>query len=163
MNTTSMIDDVGKGKVGETIFKEDFLDFLGIEYLDVTGCQKFQAIDTDFKSTIGLYEIKTNYNDNKQIVIEEFTNIDESLCPISKGWFYKTKSDLLVFISKKTRMMVLVPFTDEFKEHYESIKENYRLVRNKYISEMNGRKWRSAIRFIPLDDIKGYYSMYKKM
>jgi len=162
MNTTSMIDDVGKGREVELIFKEDFLNFLGIEYVDVTGCQKFQAIDTDFKSTIGLYEIKNTYKDNRQVVIEEFTNINPDLCPISKGWFYKTKSDLVVFVSYKTRVMVLVPFTVEFKAHYESIKENYRLCRNS-VTTKGANRWQSAIRFIPLDDIKGYYSMYKKL
>ena len=39
------------GKAGEQIFKEEFLDFMGIEYVDVTNSQKFQVIDTDFKTT----------------------------------------------------------------------------------------------------------------
>lgn len=162
MNQTDFQADIKRGKIGEAIFKEDFLEFLEIEYEDITGCQKFQAIDTDFKARIGLYEVKLNYKDDRILFIEEYTNVNESLCPISKGWFYKTKADLVIFISKKTRVMVVVPFTDRFKEYYEFIKEDYNLCRNK-VSIGNGRKWQSAFRRIPLDTLAGYYSMYKRI
>lgn len=153
--------DIKKGKIGEIIFKEDFLDFLNIKYEDVSMCQSFQLLDTDFLSKIGMYEIKTNYQDNKKIIIEEFTNINEDLAPISKGWFYKSKANLIVFISKKTRVMVFIPFTDSFKKHYDTIKTDFELIKNK-VSEYNNRKWQSAFRIIDFDAIKGYYSFYKK-
>ncbi len=162
MNQTDFQKDIERGKVGEHIFKIDFLEFLDIEYEDITGCQKFQAIDIDFKAKIGLYEIKSNYKDDKQLCIEEYTNINESLCPVSMGWFYKTKADLVVFVSKKTQVMVFVPFNDKFREYYEFIKEDYKLIWNR-ISVGNGRKWQSAFRRIPLETLKGYYSMYKRI
>jgi hypothetical protein len=154
-------DDKIKGKVGEDIFKKDFLEFLEIDYVDVTGCQQFQVIDSDFKTKIGTYEIKNNYKDNGKIIIEEYTNINESLGKISFGWFYKSKADLLVFISKDTRVMILIPFNEKFKKYYEETKEETPLIKNKY-SYSKTNRWQSAFRIIPLDLIKGYYSKYRK-
>jgi hypothetical protein len=162
VNTTSFKKDIQRGKVGEQIFTEDFLQFLNIEYEDVTDSQGFQLIDSDYLAKVGLYEIKASYNDNKIIVIEEYTNINEQLAPISYGWFYKSKADMLVFVSKATRAMILIPFTDDFKAHYETIKDNYDLMRNK-ISVHNGSRWQSAFRKVPLLAINGYFAYYKKI
>jgi len=161
--TTDFKQDIKRGKVGELIFQEDFLEFLGINYEDVTGRQQFQAIDQDFLGSIGTYEIKTNYKDNDQIIIEEFTNSNEAFGPKSMGWFYKSKADILVCISKDTRMMILIPFTPAFKEHYETIKDDYELLSNRPSEGKNGRKWQSAFRRIPLEAIAGYYAKYQKM
>ena len=158
----SFADTIKKGKIGERIFKEDFLDFLNINYVDVTGCQQFQAIDSDYLSTIGLYEIKTNYKDDGLLIIEEYTNCNEKLGPISLGWWYKSKADLLVFISKMTRTMVFVPFNNAIKQKYQSIRNNYKLLKNQY-SVHNNHKWQSAFRKIPLSAIEGYYSIYKRI
>ncbi len=158
----NFIETIQKGKAGEQIFKEDFLEFLKINYVDVTGCQRFQAIDSDYLSKVGLFEIKTNYKDDKHIFIEEYTNINKRLGPISLGWWYKTRADLLVFISKATRTMVLIPYGEDIKNHYEAIKDNYDLRWNR-ITEHNGNKWQSAFRKVSLDDLCGYYSFYKKM
>ena len=159
---TSFQNDIGKGKVGEGIFIDDFLKFLRINYQDVTGVHGFQLIDSDFLVKIGRYEIKANYKDDKLLVIEEYTNVNEQLAPKSLGWFYKSKADMLVFISRDTRAMIMLPFTDEFKAHYESIKEQYELISNK-LSEHNGRKWQSAFRKIPLSALNGYFAFYKKI
>ena len=162
MNRTNFKDDIQKGKIGENIFKEDFIEFLNINYIDVTGCQQFQIIDADFLSKIGLYEIKCNYKDNKQIIIEEYTNINKNLGNISYGWFYKSKADLIVFISKITRAMIMIPFTNNFKNKYECIKNNHRLIKNK-ISYYKNNKWQSAFRIIKLDSINGFFSYYKRV
>lgn len=161
-STTKMVSDIQTGKVGESIFVDDFLKFMHIQYRDVTGTQGFRVIDSDYLTKIGLYEIKTNYHDDKKIIIEEYTNINEELCQLSFGWFYKSKANVLVFISKQTRMMILIPFTEEFKKHYENIKESYNLIRNK-VSIRNGRKWQSAFRIIPLDALSGYFAIYKRI
>ena len=161
-NVTCFQEDIARGKPGELIFKQDFLDFLGIEYVDVTGCQQFQVIDTDYLTKIGTYEIKANYKDNGRIIIEDFTNINENFGPVKKGWFYKSNADLLIFISKATRIMIFIPFTENFKRHYEQIKDSFNLKRNR-ISQWNNRRWQSAFRYVPLKEITGYYSMYKKI
>ena len=157
-----MFEDIKRGKIGEEIFIEDFLKFLNINYQDVTGSQQFQIIDTDLIAQIGMYEIKTNYRDDRNVIIEEFTNINQMLAPISKGWFYKSKADILVFISKVTRAMVLIPFNNNFRSYYETIKNNYPLNHNR-ISIKFDRKWESAFRVIPLDNISGFYAMYKRI
>jgi hypothetical protein len=154
--------DIIFGKIGEDIFTKDFLELLDIKYIDVTKSQGFQIIDNDFVSKIGLYEVKTNYKDNKEIIIEEYTNINENLGKINYGWFYKSKADIIVFVSKKTRSMILLPFSQKFKDHYETIKNNHELFRNK-ISIRNKNKWQSAFRKIPLSEINGYFAFYKKI
>lgn len=162
MTATNFIADVQRRKTGETIFKEDFLEFLNIKYQDVTGCQQFQVIDSDFLSKVGLFEIKTNYKDDKKIIIEEYTNFNASLEKVSNGWWYKSKADLIIFVSKTTRTMIFIPFTESVKNHYESIKGKYELIKNKP-SENNGRQWQSAFKRINLDDMKSYFSYYKKV
>ena len=133
---------------------------MDIKYINVTGCQQYQIIDSDYLTKIGIYEIKNSYKDNKILCIEDYTNINESLAPISLGWFYKTKADLIVFVSQLTRAMVFLPLNDKFKEHYENIKENYKLNEN-WISQNSGRKWQSAYRKVPFDALKGYIAVYK--
>lgn len=162
MNQINFKDSINQGKEGEFIFKEDFLNFLQIEYIDVTGCQKFQVLDTDFKAKIGMYEIKANYKDDEQLFIEEYTNFNKEFGPISLGWWYKSKADLFVFLSKKTRNMILLPFTEEIKKHYEQIKTDFKLRPNK-ITYHNGNKWQSAYRIIPLSKLHGFYAKYKKI
>lgn len=163
MNQSSFNELIDYGKIGEEIFKNEFLDFLQIKYTDVTNCQQFQIIDSDFITKIGLYEIKLNYKDDKVLIFEDYTNINESLNKLSLGWFYKTKADLIVFISKSTHTMVFLPFTENFKNHYEKIKEKYELIKNKISYGDNGGRWQSAFRKIPFSDLSGYISVYKKL
>ena len=162
LKTTDFYSDIQKGKTGEQIFIDDFLNFLNIQYNDVTGCQKFQIIDSDFVSKIGVYEIKLNYKDDNKIIIEEYTNINPSLSKISLGWFYKSKADILIFISKETRVMIMIPFNEKFKKHYENIKNNFELTRNFISTGRNGNQWQSAYRKIDLNSISGFYSKYKR-
>ena len=161
MNTTNFIKDIQKGKIGELIFKEDFLEFLNINYIDVTGCQKFQIIDNDFITKIGLYEIKTNYKDDEYLIFEDYTNKNEKLGKISLGWIYKTKADLIIFISKRTRTMIFLPFNDKFKNNYKSIRMETNLILNK-ISVNGNDKWQSAFRKVPFSLLNGYISIYNK-
>ena len=160
--TLQFTTSIAQGKPGERIFLEDFLMFLGIKYKDVTGCQQFQVIDTDFITSVGKYEIKTSYKDNKKIIIEDFTNINSNLGQISYGWISKTKADLIVFVSKKTRAMVFLPFTERFKKFYHNNKDRWELKRNR-VTEHKGRKWQSAFRVVPFDGIRGFVSVYKKI
>jgi len=164
MNSTDFHNSINYGKTGEDIFKEDFLEFMEIHYENVTNCQQFQVIDTDFKTKIGTYEIKLSYKDNQKLVIEDYTNNNPDLGPKSYGWFFKSKADLIVFISKKTHTMIFIPWTKGFKEHYLAIRDRFRLIPNKWSTRQdNGDVWQSAFRVVPLDAITGYYSIYKKI
>lgn len=155
-------EDIKRGKMGEKIFQEDFLDFLNVEYKNVTGSQAFQIIDTDFITKIGRYEIKMNYKDNFYLIFEDYTNINENLCKKSLGWIYKTKADVIVFVSRETRDMIFLPFNEKFKKHYSFIRENTFLERNK-ISTKNNLQWQSAFRRVPFEMLKGYISYFKKL
>jgi hypothetical protein len=163
MNSTSFEADVKKGKVGEQIFIEDFLNFLQIKYQDVTGSQAFQIIDADFLSKIGLYEIKTNYRDNEQLIFEDYANIDPQYGRISEGWIKKSRADLIVFISKTSRSMIMLPFTEKFKIHYATSIANATPLNRNRPSEWNGRKWQSAFRVVPFSMLKGYISEYRRL
>ena len=160
MKTTDFKQDIAKGKIGEIIFKEDFLEFLNINYEDVTGSQKFQVIDSDFLTKIGLYEIKTNYKDDNHLIFEDYTNCNKELSKISLGWIYKTKADLIVFVSKATRTMIFLPYNDRFKSYYSIIRNETNLIKNK-ISINGSRKWQSAYRKVPFHLLTGYISVYK--
>jgi hypothetical protein len=162
INQVNFFDDVKRGKIGEDIFKEDFLEFLNIQYRDVSNCQAFQIIDSDFLTKIGLYEIKANYNDNEMLVFEDYSNYNEEYGEKSLGWIYKTKADLIIFVSKKTRTMVFLPFNDRFKKHYATIREQTELKMNYVSIKPNGNKWQSAFRKVPFSLLEGYISIYKK-
>ncbi len=152
------------GKIGESIFETDFLSFLGLKYKNVSENKTYQISDTDFISENKngcSFEVKLNYKDDNNLIIEEYTNINENLGKISFGWFYKCKSDFIVFISKKTRIMIFLKFDNDFKKHYEIIKENYKLINND-ITEHNNQKWQSAYRRIPIKSLLGYLSYFKK-
>lgn len=153
--------DIARGKIGEEIFRRDFLDFLNIKYQNVTGRQQFQVIDTDYLTSVGSYEIKTNYKDDKLLIFEEYTNFNEKYGKKSLGWVYKTKADLIVFVSKKSRAMIFLPFNDRFKMHYKYIRENTDMIPNR-VSRGNGRKWQSCFRKVPFSMLEGYISIYKK-
>ena len=157
-------ESIEEGKVGENIFEEDFLNHLNIKYKNVTESLTYQIIDSDYLTIIGTYEIKTNYKDDKFLIIEEYTNINEELGDVRLGWVYKTKADMLVSISKKTRLMIFLPLTKAFFEYYEANKNDYELTKNKVSSNSkNNTTWQSAYRRLPLSFFKGYISCYKKL
>lgn len=163
-NYLSFEQSIAKGKVGELIFKEDFLDFLHIKYQDVTGCQQFQVIDTDYLAGIGgRIEVKTNYKDKKELVIEEYTDYRPEINKMSLGWFEKTQANLIIFISPTTRAMVFMPMTQRLKVKYWSIREKYQLQRNIITKNKYGDNWQSAYRRIPFSALAGFLSVYKKL
>lgn len=158
---------ISKGKLGELIFKEDFLEFLGIKYKDVTGCQQFQIIDTDYIANIGgTYEIKASYKDDKALIIEDYTNYQPELGRQERrsiGWIEKSTANLIIFISSSSRVMVFLPMTQRFKIYYFSIRERFPLKRNKPTIKRDGSTWQSAYRKLPFSALSGYISIYKKI
>ena len=153
--------DLKIGKIGERIFIEDFLEFLDFSYINVTDMQGFRIMDGDILTKFGLYEIKANYKDDCKLVIEEYSNINTNYSSLSKGWFYTSKADVFVFVSKKTRSMIILPATKLLRSHYEKIKTYYSLIYNKP-TRHNGYIWQSAFRRIPLIALDGYFAIYQK-
>lgn len=104
-----------------------------------------------------------NYKDNECLILEEYTNINEALGKKSFGWLYKSKADLLAFVSKKTRTIIFLPFTQKFKDNYYKIREQTEQKVNKISYDKKGNKWQSAFRVVPFELLKGYISVYKKI
>jgi len=154
--TTSFEEDKKRGKEGEQIFKEDFLDFLGIKYDDVSEDKAYQQEGFDFVTDIGNYEVKANYNDNQLLIFEDWYKHETVL-----GWLYTTQADVIVFVSMKTRTMIFLPFTERFKKHYKYIRENTKLIKNRPTRDANGNQWVSAYRKVPFDMLAGYISVYR--
>lgn len=164
MSFLSFEESIAKGKIGEIIVKEDFLEFLNIKYHDVTGCQQFQVIDTDYVATIGgRLEVKTSYKDNKELIIEEYTDYRPEVGKTSLGWFEKTGANLILFVSKTTRTIVFMPMTQRLRVHYWKIRDNYQLTRNIRTTNRYGDTWQSAYRRIPFSALHGFVSVYKKI
>jgi hypothetical protein len=162
---TSFANDIKKGKVGEQIFKDDFLEHLNIKYKDVTGNQAFQVIDTDYLASIGnKIEVKANYRDDNKLYIEDYSHWEPDNYELRNGWLIESKADLLVFISKKTRTHILLPNTPKFKKHYaDVVKKSTSIIPNKISRNYRGESWQSWFRVVPFDLLKGFISIYKKL
>lgn len=164
MSYTYFKEDIKKGKIGELIFKEDFLDHLNINYKDVTNHQAFQIIDTDYLASIGgKIEVKTNYKDDKHLILEDYTHYDPEGHEYNQGWLYRSEANLFAFVSKNTRTIVFLPNTAQFKRHYlRDVKKHVPLILNRP-SRKNNNVWRSAFRKVPFEFLRGYISIYKKL
>lgn len=161
--STSFNSDITKGQVGEKIFVEDYLIPNNINFIDVSSDDSYQKDDVDFITESEVIEVKANYNDNGWITIEEFTNVEPQLGPISPGWYSKTKATKIVFVSKKTRDMIILDWNVEFKKRYEEVKEDYCLKRNQITKyENSGKTRQGAFRTINLEEFTGMYCIYKK-
>lgn len=159
---TNFYDDIEKGKIGEEIFKTDYLDYNNIKYADVRKQPEYQKQDIDFVTRYYTYEVKTNYKDNQYLILEEYTNCNKDLGPITYGWLSKSQADRLVFVSKETRTMIFLNFSETFKECYLEIRNNYQLVKNRITDFQNGNKRQGAYRQIYLNDLKAFTKEYKK-
>lgn len=160
--------DIERGKVGEDIFKKKFLDFLSIEYEDVTERQAFQKIDTDYLSGIGSIEVKSNYRDDKVLFFEEWSNKDPGLGRKTLGWLYTTKADLIVFISKNTGTMIFLPMSEGFKDQWSKLRrcgilDEKAPVRDNKPSFRGDRMWQSAYRIVPFYLLDGFIAVYKAL
>ena len=157
--------DIKKGTVGEQIFIQDYLKEQNIKYLDMTENPDSRKIDVDFIADYS-YEIKNNYKDNLWICIEEYTNIEPKLGPVSYGWAKKTEAEKVVFISAKTRTMIILNWNNEFKRRYNAIRKDYTLQLNR-ITKYENSGWnvqfrQGAYRYIPLSEFEGMYQIYQK-
>jgi len=155
--TTSFEEDQKRGKKGEQIFKEDYLDFLGIKYEDVSEDKAYQQEGFDFVTDIGNYEVKANYRDNQLLIFEEWYKHETV-----PGWIYTTQADVIVFVSLTTRTMIILPLTDRFRYEYEYIKLEVDLQINEPSAGHYQQKWTSSFRKIPFDMLTGYISAYKR-
>jgi hypothetical protein len=165
---TNFEQDIEKGKIREFIFKHYFCGFLNIRSKDVTGDAGYRQKDIDLITTDFTVDVKTlTFKDG--IIIEDYTNINEGLGVISKGWFYKSAADLIAFVyynrhnsdDKQNGLIVILRFSNEFKEWYLANMERYQLRQNKITNGKNGKQWQSAYRVIPFDDLSTFIASFK--
>ena len=128
---TNFNNDNALGSRGEKIFENEFLKKFNIEYMNVSFNQAYRKKEIDYITRNAAYEVKTNYKDDGIIIIEEYHNIDEQYDSIKKGWWYQTKADYVVFISKNTGDMIFLPMQAETRNLFEEAKEDYPLIKNK--------------------------------
>jgi len=160
LSQTNFQNDLEKGQIGEKFFINDFSDFFEIDFSNVSKDVEYQKLKVDFASSLGLFEVKFNYNELDWITIEEYSNVN-NLKP--DGWWYKTRATYLVFVSKyENYPMIFLKMSDDVRKTYEKIKEKYPLEKNK-ISTSKGNNWQSAYRKIPLKIFKGHYAKFKKI
>lgn len=152
---------INTAKEGEKIFEEDFLQHKKIKYENVSTIISYQKLDIDFVTENNSYEIKSNYKDNGWLFLEEFNNCNSKLGQISFGWLRKSKASKIVFVSIKTRNMIILNFNKDFKERYMIVRNQYPTRINE-ISTHNGRKWQSSYKYIPLEEFNGMYYKYQK-
>ena len=153
---TDFYSDIERGKPAETAFAVCFLNFLRIPFTDVSNVRSYQKDDIDFVTPIGTFEVKGNYKGAGVLIFEDYTNNNLELGVESLGWVYKTKADQVVFVDEPNKYFVIILWTSDFKEHYESIKNRYKLNSNRITTHGN-RQWQSAFRRIPLTAIDGWY------
>ena len=162
--------DLKSGFSGERIFEEKVLKPMnkkGYEYKDVSDEPFYRKRDIDFIWTNvknGTFEVKNSYRDDDFLYIEELGNCDETLAPLSKGWWYYTQAKFLAFVSKDTGTIVLLQMDDTTKFIYEMAKERYELRKNKVSINRNqscNNKWQGAYRRIPLSLFNGKYKIIK--
>src|SRR5574343_940456 len=164
---TNFESDINKGKIREFIFKNAFLGFLGIAHKDVSNDKKYQLTYIDLLTSDFTIDVKSlTFKDS--IIIEEYTNYNEKLGAISKGWFYKSNANIIAFVyfdSTKdvtsNGMIIILRFDLVFKNWYEEHKTKYNLRLNKISQSKNGRSWQSAYRILPFNDLGSFISYYK--
>lgn len=139
-----------KGGMYESVFIDDYLNYLGIQYKDVRDNDLYRAMDIDFI----IYpdkkvEIKKN-SDMKNIYFQEYKNYSKK----KLGWLYTSKADMFVFIFSD-RSMIFLNNTTEFKIYYKNkllpIKKNIVIMEN------------SVYRKVPIGSLYGFIAKYHRI
>jgi len=142
---------------GRKIFIDDFIEYNGYAYTTVFDRRVIHIVNVNGDDI--RYEVSTNYRDNDFIVVEEYADILNKEKEL--GWWYTSQSDVHVFLSEKTRVMVMLPITPTVKKIYEEIKSKCR-VRYNSMWHKGGILKKASYRIIPLTKFNGLYTVYKK-
>lgn len=155
--------NIKDSKIGESIFI-DFLKKNNIDYIDVTGDNRFMIKDIDFIISGRSYDVKWNYKNDDILIFETYDNIDPKLDKVKSGWLFNSEAKRFAFISKSKSPFYFIDFKNngEFKQWYQDNSHKYKNILN---SEQNYNeqtdKWnQSAYIKIPLCDIPN--NLYKK-
>ncbi len=154
--------DIARGNKGERLFVEKFLQYFNIECDNVSQNPIYQRKGYDFITSLGNIEVKTRSGkDVDTLCIEEYSNRNEDLGPIKRGWWYTTEADYIFFVFAERQVMVILKMNDEVRAHYDSIKENYYMYDND-VTQWGKATWQSSFRCVPVTEMREYIAWYKK-
>jgi len=149
-------DSLRKGKIKEQIFKEDFLEYFTIGYIDISNQKK--EYDLEVKELVSV-DVKS-YKDNGTIPIEEMSIVETK----KSGWFYSSPAKYFAFVSSSTRTMLLLKNDDAlhkwYKDNIDRFESNSETKLRTDSTNRNGRRWHSTHRNIPLAELN--IAWYKK-
>jgi len=140
--------DLKKGKVKEEIFKEDFLHFLDIGFIDVSNDKEYQKKDVDLvlQKVMGNIDVKS-YKDRNYISLEEMNCVESG----RKGWMYESEANFFVFVSTNTRAMLILKNDKELQNWWQINKTRFQLKTNE--TKSKDSIWHSQYRNIPLKEL----------
>lgn len=151
---TTWNNSLNKGKIKEQIFKEDFLNYFEIGFIDVSLEKDYQRAGVDIISQcLSGIDVKS-YNDNKYISLEEMSIVERNV----KGWIYTSKAKFFVFVSIQTRTMLILKNNDSFQKWWNENKSKFKLKTNQTTKDND--TWHSQYRNVPLKNLN--VSWYKK-
>ncbi|MCM8831747.1 MAG: hypothetical protein NC918_06125 [Candidatus Omnitrophica bacterium] len=140
------------GGKSESIFVDDFVNFLSLDLMDVRNNHIYRGMDVDFIVNSKKYEIKNN-SDNKYILFQEYKDyVNKKL-----GWFYTSKCDYFVFILSDRKMVILKNDSD-FKIYYKNVLKNKKLSKNDFVFME-----KSVFFKVPITKLYGFIAIYHRM
>lgn len=155
MNHHSYKNDIELGKTGENIFTK-FMINRNIEYVDVSNNNNFYQFDADYlikkDNEYKWYDVKFNYKNDNQLILETFFNCNLQYGKIRKGWVFTSWSDYFIFISDT--QLINLSNSESFQEWLKKNVNQYHLYKNKPThDEKRNYWWQGAYIRIPLEDI----------
>ncbi|GIW67727.1 MAG: hypothetical protein KatS3mg096_595 [Candidatus Parcubacteria bacterium] len=144
------------GGNGESIFKEDFIDYFKIPYKDVRDNIIYRKLEVDYIINGDVkIEIKTTNSTNYLYFLEY--KLYKKTNEIKTGWFYYSNSNFFVFVLIKTRKIIFLKRTDEFYIYYEKhIKNKYKLIEDDQNTII------SYYRKVPIKSLRNFIVEYQR-
>jgi len=142
---------------GHKIFLQDFVEYNN--YFYTKTFDRRTVFNVDLGGECISYEVSSNYRDDNIIIVEDYIDVlNDNKEP---GWWFTSKSDVLVFVSVFTRTMIMLPRNDTVMSRYHTIKRNCKMRYNK-MWHKGGILKKASFRLLPLSEFEGLYSVYKK-
>lgn len=139
------------GTTKESIFIDDFLNFLYVPYIDTRNNPNYRKIGVDFVLYGNIKAEVKSTSSKDYIYIQEYKIMADNKRKL--GWFYTSKCDLFIFVNTN-REIIILKNDNNFKMYYESvIKKNHPL---KQIGNL-------LLREVKKTALGGFASIYKKV
>lgn len=147
--------DIATGKAKEEVFKREFLGYLNIGYIDVTGDKDFQARDIDVVANeLKNIDVKSFHADKTPLTIpiEEVSVADgQNGTIIRRGWVHESGADFFAFVCTVTRTMIILKNDINFHDLWDSI--NGEFEERWQTTNRNGKTWWSMHKNVPVNKL----------